>query len=167
MTKRFNIGSAIVMSTILFTCNAHADVTAASEADKTFVSKVFEGDLYEVEASELAEQKAWAPNVKDIAYTEIHDHEQVNHKLKSITAKDGVPISNKLNATFSARLAKLNSIPTEQFDTAYLIDMEDIHKGDEKLFAKEAIDGSSSFQEFAHDTDLIVKRHIGALHDLD
>ncbi len=165
MAMRYIIGSAIVMGT-MFTCNAHADEVATA-SDKNFVTQVSEGDLYEVEASILAEQKAWAPNVKDIAYTEIHDHEQVNRKLKLIAGKDSVPIIHKLNPTFSERLAKLNSLPTEQFDTAYLVDMEEVHKADEKLLAKEAIDGSNNFQEFAHDTDLIVRRHIGALHALD
>jgi putative membrane protein len=45
--------------------------------------------------------------------------------------------------------------------------MQDIHDKDEKLFAKEAMEGSDSFKTFAHPTDLIVKRHIGALHGLD
>ncbi len=166
MAKRLTIGSAIVISTMLFTYNAHADEVPTA-TDKNFVTQVSEGDLYEVEASILAEQKAWAPNVKDLAYTEIHDHEQVNRRLKRIAGKDSVPITRKLTPTFSERLSKLTSLPTEQFDTAYLIDMEEVHKSNEKILAKEAIEGSNNFQEFAHDTDLIVRRHIGALHALD
>jgi putative membrane protein len=45
--------------------------------------------------------------------------------------------------------------------------MQSIHDKDEKLFAKEAVEGSDNFKTFAHQTDLIVKRHIGALHGLD
>ena len=50
---------------------------------------------------------------------------------------------------------------------AYLDDMKSIHDKDEKLFAQEATDGSDAFKTFAHQTDLIVKRHIGALHGTD
>ena len=45
--------------------------------------------------------------------------------------------------------------------------MQAIHDKDEKLFAAEATEGSDAFKTFAHQTDLIVKRHIGALHGLD
>ncbi len=41
--------------------------------------------------------------------------------------------------------------------------MKEIHDKDEKLFAQEAADGSDAFTTFAHQADLIVKRHIGAL----
>jgi putative membrane protein len=50
---------------------------------------------------------------------------------------------------------------------AYANDMAQIHDMDEKLFAQEAIDGSSQFKIFAAKTDLIVKRHIGAIHGAD
>jgi putative membrane protein len=58
-------------------------------------------------------------------------------------------------------------VPTADFDAAYIQDMEQIHDNDEKLFATEATDGSPAYKAFAHQTDLIVKRHIGALHGLD
>jgi hypothetical protein len=45
--------------------------------------------------------------------------------------------------------------------------MRQIHDKDEKLFAKETIDASGDFKLFAHQTYLIVKRHIGALHAVD
>jgi putative membrane protein len=35
------------------------------------------------------------------------------------------------------------------------------------LFAQEAIDGSGDYKVFAGETDLIVKRHIGAIHGAD
>lgn len=69
----------------------------------------------------------------------------------------------QLNAEFQARLDKLKAVQGTGFDAAYVVDMKLIHAKDEKLFAKEATAGSSAYRGFAHDTDLIVKRHIGAL----
>ena len=43
-------------------------------------------------------------------------------------------------------------------------EMAAIHDKDEKLFAQEAIDGSDDYKSFAAQTDLIVKRQIGAIH---
>jgi putative membrane protein len=51
-------------------------------------------------------------------------------------------------------------------DATYIADMEEIHDNGQKLFAKDAMEGSDKFKTFAHQTDLIVKRHIGALHGL-
>ena len=71
------------------------------------------------------------------------------------------------NRQSQQRSEKLKSASDNQFDAAYISDMQEIHDKDEKLFAQEATDGSDSFKSFAHETHLIVKRHIGALHGLD
>jgi putative membrane protein len=139
----------------------------ASDADKAFVGKVSQGGMYEVEASKVAEMRAVAPDVRDIAATEVHDHTLVNRGLKTVATKEGILISSTLNAEFQARLTKLKSASSSDFDAAYIADMEEIHDKDEKLFAQEATEGSDAFKTFAHQTDLIVKRHIGALHGLD
>jgi putative membrane protein len=139
----------------------------ASSNDKAFVAKVSQGGAYEVAASKLAAERASAPDVRDLALTEIHDHDGVNARLHKIADATGVSIAPTLNAEFQQRLAKLRATPAGDFDAAYIADMEQIHDGDEKLFAQEANDGSEPYKLFAHQTDLIVKRHIGALHGLD
>ena len=139
----------------------------ASDADKTFAGKVSQGGMYEVEASKLAQQRAVAQDVKDVAATEVHDHDLVNAKLKRTAAAANVPVASTLNQEFQQRLAKLRGNAGAAFDAAYISDMQQIHDKDEKLFAQEAVEGSASFKTFAHETDLVVKRHIGALHGLD
>jgi putative membrane protein len=139
----------------------------ATSVDKEFVGKVSQGGAYEVAASKVAVERATAPDVKDLALAEVHDHEGVGTRLKSIAAATGVSVAPQLNAEFSDRLAKLKAVPAADFDAAYIADMESIHDNDEKLFAAEAEQGSEAYKTFAHNTDLIVKRHIGALHGLD
>ena len=139
----------------------------ASDVDKAFVGKVSQGGMYEVEASKVAEERASSPDVKDLSITEVHDHSLVNHELKRIATLKGIPVSATLNAEFQQRLEKLKSVSGPAFEAAYITDMQAIHDKDEKLFAAEATEGSDAFKTFAHQTDLIVKRHIGALHGLD
>ena len=139
----------------------------ASDADKAFVGKVSQGGMYEVEASKIAEERASSPDVKDLSITEVHDHSLVNHELKRIATLKGIPVAVTLNAEFQQRLEKLKSVSGPAFEAAYITDMQAIHDKDEKLFAAEATEGSDAFKTFAHQTDLIVKRHIGALHGLD
>ena len=160
------IASSSLALTLIAAPFLHA-ADSASAADKTFTGKVSQGGMYEVEASKVAEQKAVAQNVKDQAFTEVHDHELVGAKLKRTATAAGVPIAAQLNPTFQQRLDKLKATSSADFDAAYITDMQQIHDMDEKLFAKEAMEGSGDFKSFAHETDLIVKRHIGALHGLD
>ncbi len=156
-----------ITSTLLLLPLAGNAFATASDTDRAFVAKVSQGGAYEVEASRYAETKAVAQDVKDLAIMEVHDHTLVGGNLKKIAAATGIPVAPTLNAEFSARLAKLKLISSADLDAAYVSDMQAIHDKDEKLFAQEAIDGSGSFKAFAHQTDLIVKRHIGALHGLD
>jgi putative membrane protein len=137
------------------------------ENDKAFVAKVSQGGMYEVEASKYAETAATAPDVQDIAVMEVHDHTLVNDALKKLAALEKIPVDSTLNATFKQRLDSLKSKSGPEFEAAYISDMEQIHDTDQRLFAKEATDGSENFQVFARQTDLIVKRHLGALHALD
>jgi len=106
-------------------------------------------------------------DVKDLAMAEVHDHEGVGARLKALATASGASISPVLNDEFKARLEKLKSASAADFDATYIADMDQIHDKDEKLFAAEANEGSDAYKAFAHQTDLIVKRHIGALHGLD
>ena len=154
-----------VSSLALVLCNlTFVQAQGAPDGDRAFVGKVSQGGMYEVEASKLAMARATAPDVKDQATTEVHDHELVNQRLKQIATRAGIPVSGTLNAEFQERLAKLKVVPASDFDQAYITDMQQIHDKDEKLFAQEAQEGSEAFKLFAHQTDLIVKRHIGALN---
>lgn len=159
-----------ILAAITLTCGFALTASAAAPAtdtDKAFVAKVSQGGAYEVAASKFAVQHATMPDVKDQAIAEVHDHTLVGNELKRISASAGIQIAPELNQEFTERLAKLKSAVGPGFDAAYIEDMKSIHANDEKLFAQEAIDGSAAFKTFAHQTDLIVKRHIGALNGTD
>jgi putative membrane protein len=159
------IGSATVLAAFASVITLASE--PPSDADKTFVAHVSQGGMYEVEASKLAEKRAAAPDVKDLAHTEVHDHDGVNAKLKKLADAAGIAVADKLNDEFQHRLEQLGNASDANFDAAYIQDMKGIHDKDEKLFAKEAEEGTGDFKAFAHETDLIVKRHIGALHGTD
>src|SRR6202044_1335882 len=77
--------------------------------DAVFVSKVSQGGMYEVKASQLAKQRAIAQDVKDLATSEIHDHELVNTGLKKLADAAGIAVLSELNPEFQKRLAALTS----------------------------------------------------------
>ena len=121
--------------------------------------------MFEVQASKVGEDSAQAQDVKDLATTEVHDHQLVGSKLKTIASANGVDLPSDLNADFSARLTRLKGLSGKAFDTAYVSEMDRIHALDGAAFAKEATGGQNAdLKAFAAETARIVKRHIGALH---
>jgi putative membrane protein len=83
--------------------------TPASQADRTFVAKVSQGGLYEVEAGKVAAMLGTVPAVKDFGLLESQDHEGVNSELKHTAGMTCVSIAPGLNSEFSERLAKLKA----------------------------------------------------------
>jgi putative membrane protein len=63
-------------------------------------------------------------------------------------------------------LAKLKAVPKVHFDSYYIADMKQIHNNDEALFVKEAEDGSAPYRNFAQQTAVLVKAHLGWLNTM-
>jgi putative membrane protein len=158
---------ALLSTSVAFLTLTSARAVAAdtfSDADKIFVGKVSQGGMYEVELGKLAETKGVAQDIKDSGNTETHDHMLVGDKLKSIMEANGMTFPTSLNAKFQARLDKMNALPADQFDAAYIADMKKIHDADGAAFAKEAKGGSNpDLKAFAAETYRIVERHLGEL----
>ena len=137
----------------------------ASNQDNTFVAKVSQGGMYEVELGKVAEQQGLAQDIKDQGNTEAHDHELVGQALRDAAGIAGIEMPTELNTEFKARLAKISALSGEQFDRAYIEDMKKIHAADGAAFLKEAKEGSNpALRSFAASTFNIVQRHIGELN---
>ena len=135
-----------------------------SDADKAFVAKVSQGGMYEVELGKLAETKGVTQDIKDQGSTEAHDHALVGDKLKSIIEANGIEFPKQLDPEFQGRLDKINALPANEFDAAYVEDMKKIHAADGAAFAKQAASGTNpDLKEFAKETYRIVQRHLGEL----
>ncbi len=151
----------------LATTPASAADAELSAADRAFVAKVSQGGMYEVEAGRLASQKAARQDIVDIGFTEVHDHQLVGAKLRSIAASVGIELGSTLNADFQKRLDRLRSLSGKAFDNAFIREMDAIHDADGAAFAAEAQSGHNpALRAFAAETVLIVKRHLGSLHAL-
>jgi putative membrane protein len=159
------VGVLLLVGAITGTAALFA-ATPATQVDKDFVAKVSQGGAYEVEAGKIAAMRGTTPVVKDFGVLESHDHEGVGAELKRIAGETGVSIAPALNAEFTARLAKLKAVPSDQFDAFYVADMKQIHNNDEGLFVQESEAGSAPYKGFAHRTAVLVKAHLGWLNTL-
>ena len=153
------------LSAALITEQAFADQKSYSAADHAFIMKVSQGGMFEVEASKVANDQAREQDVIDLSVAEVHDHELVGDKLRSVANSLGISFPMALNPMFQGRLTKLRSLSGRDFADAYINEMDAIHAVDVQAFAIEAKSGrNSALRKFAAETVIIVRRHIGALH---
>lgn len=154
-----------VLATAAFAALLAAPALAAGTAqDRAFVAKVGPGGMFEVQASQLAQTRASAPDVRDFAAMEVHDHTLVGDRLKAISSREGVMAPSALTPEFQAKLERLKALSGPAFDAAYMRDMADLHPKDGAAFAQEAAaGGSADYRTFGAETHKIVERHIGAI----
>jgi putative membrane protein len=153
------IAVAITSSTVF------AQQTA--DADRSFIDKIYQDNLYELEAGKIAAKMADGEDVKDLAWKEVHDHELINRDLSSLAAANKISLASKLSPELQLRIERMKDASGRDFDNAYLAAMLKAHEADEKLLTQETSIGSSELKSFATNTAAIFKRHTAMLHSSD
>lgn len=163
VTRPHVLGAAAIAFAALTASATASAADTLSPGDQAFVAKVSQGGMFEVAASKVAVEQAQAQEIKDMASTEVHDHESVGAKLKDIASKNGDDFPTDLNADFTHRIDALKALKGKAFDMHYTAEMRRIHAADGAAFAKEATAAKNpDLKAFAAETSGIVKMHIGA-----
>ena len=110
--------------------------SAMAGEDKEFVSKAGMGGLFEVQAGNLALQKAQNADVKSFAQRMVTDHSNANAELAQLATTKGVALPTELGGDHKAAFDHLNSLSGAEFDKAYMHHMVDDHDKDVAEFEK-------------------------------
>jgi putative membrane protein len=162
--KKMALQATALMMSVMIGSHAASAAATASDQDKTFVAKVSQGGMYEVELGKVAETKGSTQDIRDQGNTEAHDHDLVGQALKTAADSAGLTFPTELNADFKARLASISASSGVAFDKAYIADMKKIHAADGAAFLTESKQGTNpALKEFAASTYNIVQRHVGEL----
>jgi len=129
--KKFSSLSLVVFGLAL-SLGVQAQV---SKKDEEFMMKAAAGGLYEVQAGNLAQEKATAANVKSFGAMLIKDHSMANEELKAMASAKGVTLPTDLPADKKRRLEKISK--AKDFDKQFVneVGVND-HKHDIQLFEK-------------------------------
>jgi len=110
--------------------------TQLRPADQDFVNKATIGNLFEIESSELAQDKAQSAEVKEFAEQMIRDHGKANKELESLSGDLNAQQPSKLDAKHQQALQKLESAGEgAAFDRAYIQAQRDAHREAVSLFS--------------------------------
>lgn len=133
-----------------------------SRADRNFMDKAAQSGLTEVEASQLAQSKGSASEVKAFAATMIQDHTQANNELTQLAASKNVKLPTEPSIAQRTKLKLLGTMSGANFDRRYADEIGvSAHQDTIALFKKEANSGNDpDVKAFAAKTLPTLNHHL-------
>jgi putative membrane protein len=142
---------------------APADLSAA---DKKFIEKVASANSAEIQAAQLAQQKASDPHVKDVAQTMLTDHTEAGQKLTALAQQKGVTVPAEMAPADQKQVDKFSSLEGKKFDRAYVKSEIKDHKEMLVILKKEAASGKDSdVKAFAEQLEPTIQKHLDMLEN--
>ncbi|HEY1961318.1 MAG TPA: DUF4142 domain-containing protein [Rhizomicrobium sp.] len=140
----------------------------AMATDATFVKKAAISDMYEIQASQLAQTKAVSADVKNFASKMVSDHTKTSDQLKSIlSSKSDLKAPSAMDAKHKALLGKLKSASGADFDAAYAQQQLEAHQQAVLLFTGESQNGKDTdLKNFASQTLPTLQKHLSMAQTL-
>jgi putative membrane protein len=137
---------------------------------KGFVDGAAVGDMYEVQAGQLASMRASMPELKKFAKDMVDTHTQTTSQLKSILVKVAANVvpPSELDGRHQAMLDDLKGAKDEDFDGRYIAQQIDTQNEALILMRGYAKDGDhADIKAFAAETQPKVQMHLDMIHDID
>jgi putative membrane protein len=138
--------------------------TALGVAPKTedFVKQVAISDMFEIESSKQAQQKAKAASVKTFAGQMTTDHGKTTTELKGLVSggKVKAELPTAMDSSHKSKLDKLTGLNGADFDKQYVSDQQSAHKDAVDLFERYAKGGDNAdLKAWASKTLPALKHH--------
>lgn len=140
----------------------------ASSTDATFLKKLAEGDLAEVDAGRLASQKSASEGIKSFGKEMVEDHSKNENELQSLAASQGVNVPTTIDAAHASQKTRLETANGADFDSLYIKDQVRDHEKTVALVEQEIRDGQdASVKDFAKKTLPVVSHHLAMAKQLE
>lgn len=136
-------------------------LSAMAPEDKEFVSKAGMGGLFEVQAGNLALQKATSPDVKSFAQRMVTDHSAANAELARLATTKGLALPTELGGAHKGAYDHLAMLSGAELDKAYMQHMVDDHTKDVGELEKASTSATDAdVKGFAAKTLPILQEHL-------
>ena len=117
---------------------------AAKNPDATFVQKASGAGLAEVQAGNMAMERAASAEVKAFGQRMVDDHSQANQELTTLAQAKRLPVATKLDQKHQAMADTLATLHGAEFDQAYMAGQLADHEEAVRLFTTEAKQGKDA-----------------------
>ena len=142
------------------TASTGGGVSAMTPGDKEFVSDAGMDGMFEVQAGNLALQKAQSADVKTFAQRMVADHGMANAELAQLATTKGLALPTELGGPMKDAFEHLESLSGAEFDKAYMAHMVEGHDKDVAEFDRMAATaGDFDLKTWAGKTLPVLKEH--------
>lgn len=136
-------------------------ISATTPEDKVFVTTAGMAGLYEVQAGNLALQKAESAGVRAFAQRMITDHGKANAELAQLATAKGLALPAELEGEHEKAVEHLNTLSGAEFDKAYMQHMLGDHQKDIAEFEKASTSATDAdIKAFATKTLPVLREHL-------
>jgi len=167
------LGLALAASALSLGACATTDTTMAGnvtpEDRAAYVAQAGASDLYEIQSSQIALQKAQRPEVREFAQTMITHHTRTTATLNTAAQASGLtPPAPTLNPMQQDMIAQLQAAPAAGFDQLYLSQQVPAHEMALALHRTYAANGDAPALRGAATAAVpIVQQHLLRARELD
>ena len=171
MLKALLLGVSLMAATAAYAQTATETPAATATTQVTdpqqFADMASSSNMFEIESSRVALEKATSDEVKTFAQHMIDDHGKAGEDMKAAAQSDGITPADALQPAHQAKLDELSGLEGEAFDEAYVTAQVGAHDEAVALFEGFANSGEdSALKAFAANALPTLQQHreeIGAL----
>ena len=147
---------------------AHAQDNGERLTAQQFVVAAGVSNMFEIESSRIAEQRAKNQEVKAFATQMIADHTKAGDEMKAVVQKIGLEAPTELDEEHNQKLATLRDEADDDFDATYVDQQVEAHEQAVALFTNYAQSGDQAeLKAFAQKTLPVLQRHLEHVRGLD
>lgn len=139
-----------------------------NQMTRTFIRQAAEGGQFEIQSSEIAQQRAESSEVKSFARKIIDDHTEANKNLAQTARQAGTTVPEPtLAKKHTDIIADLRKKSGAQFDRTYVEAQVDAHQEAVQLFDDYSKKGDNAqFKQFATTTLPKLRQHLDLAKEL-
>jgi putative membrane protein len=145
-------------------------VLGVSPTTADFVKEAASSDMFEIQSSQLAEQRATDQATKDFAARMIADHQKTTNDIKGMISSGAVKaeVPTEMIPTHAALFDKLKGLNGGDFEKQYHDDQVTAHKQAVSLYERYAKGGDNTgLKDWTGKTQPILEEHLKMAQDLD
>jgi putative membrane protein len=139
LVSKFSILTCSLLASTALTFAADASKATGATVDKgdlKFVTEAVQGSVTEIAVGKLADQKSTNAEIKKVGEMLVKDHGKANAELNEIAKKKGIDVPLVGTRKQTSTVEGLAKKEGEDFDKAFVKELEADHKEDIKVFEK-------------------------------
>ena len=147
--------------------DSNMGMAANTSADQAYVQNAAASDMFEIESSRLALDKATVPALKTYAQMMIDEHTKSTNELKPAAQAAGIPGPSALPADKQAKIDTLGRLSGAEFDRQYLADQRSGHQETlAKVNSYLAAAPAGPLKDHAAKVTGVVQKHLNSLEKI-